>query len=323
MEKIWVVEDPDEYLSSQKTARIAHELPLPAEKNPAAAYSLSLFFWGAGQIYNGQKEKGLWFLFAMLLSYTGAVLSLVYGKPLLHVLRSYGVSSLVIFMAAEVLLFCALVFWNYNADDAYQTAVRARKTPFTEVSSRVYPFLCSLLIPGWGQHLNGQPVKGSIFTCCSIFSLFSVISIPVTLLAWPSLEASAARTTIEGIFTLMVLFAPLIPLLWLFGSFDALKVSIDDIKKEPFFDRRLDKYVDVVKGEAMVRFSPGATKESVEKFNSDNKSKTIESYEKIGVYRLKISKSWSSPNTSGFAIRWTSRLYGTGTVTSAPCWKAP
>ncbi|MCK9418648.1 MAG: hypothetical protein M0R70_04615 [Nitrospirae bacterium] len=237
MEKIWVIEDPDEYLPSQETMRITHESPPPAEKNPAAAYTLSLFFWGAGQIYNGQKEKGLWFLFSMLLSYTGVVLSLVYGKPLFHALRSYGISSLVIFMAAEILLFCVLVFWNYNAGDAYHTAVRARKTPFTEVPGRVYPVLCSLLIPGWGQHLNGQPVKGSIFTCCSIFSLFSVVSIPVTLLAWPSLEASAARTTIEGIFTLMVLFAPLIPLLWIFGSFDALKVSLDDFKKEPLSER--------------------------------------------------------------------------------------
>ncbi len=237
MEKVWVVEDPDKYLSSQKTRRITKELPHPVEKNPAVAYTLSLFFWGAGQIYNGQKRKGLWFLLTMLLSGSCAVLSLVYWKPLLHVLRSYDISCLSIFIAAEVLFFCALVFWNYNAVDAYHTTVRARKTPFTEVPSRVYPFLCSLLIPGWGQHLNGQPVKGGIFTCFSIFSLFSVVSIPATLLVWPSLEASEARTTIEGIFTLMVLFAPLIPLLWIFGSFDAFKVSIDDLKKEPLVDR--------------------------------------------------------------------------------------
>lgn len=35
----------------------------------------------------------------------------------------------------------------------------------------------------------------------------------------------------------MVLYAPLIPALWIFGSFDAFKVSIDDLKKEPLFDR--------------------------------------------------------------------------------------
>jgi TM2 domain-containing membrane protein YozV len=236
-EKIWVIEDPDKDLSSQKTKRITRKLPPPVEKNPAVAYSLSLLFWGAGQIYNGQKVKGQRFLFSMLLSCLGAVLILQYGKQLLHALRSYDISSLSIFMTAEVLLFGALVFWIYNANNAYHAAVRSRRTPFTEVPSRVYPFLCSLLIPGWGQHLNGQPVKGSIFSCWLIFSLFSIVSIPAALLAWPSLEASTTRTTIEGIFTLMVLSAPLIPLLWIVGSFDAFKVSSDDLKKERLFDR--------------------------------------------------------------------------------------
>ena len=237
MERVWVVNDPDEYLSSQKTQRITCEVPHPFEKSPAAAYSLSLLFWGTGQIYNGQKRKGQRFLFLMLLSIMGAVIALLFWKPLFHLLRSYDVSCLSIFIAAEALFFCALVFWSYNAGDAYHTAVRARTTPFTEVPSRVYPVLCSLLIPGWGQHLNGQPSKGSFFACVSLFSVFSVVSIPATLLVWPSLEASEARRTIEGIFTLMVLFVPLIPALWIFGSFDALKVSVDDLKKEPFLDR--------------------------------------------------------------------------------------
>jgi TM2 domain-containing membrane protein YozV len=237
MEKIWVVKDPDEYLPSEYTICVSPELSHSSEKSPAAAYSLSLLFWGAGQIYNGQKRKGQRFLFLMLLWCTGAVISLLFWGPLFHLLRSYGISCLSIFIAAEVLFFSALVFWSYNARDAYHTAVRARATPFTEVPSRVFPGLCSLIIPGWGQHLNGQPVKGGLFAFFSIFSLFTIVSIPATLLVWPSLEASEARATIEWIFTLMVLCAPLIPVIWIFGSFDAFKVSIDDLKKEPFLDR--------------------------------------------------------------------------------------
>jgi TM2 domain-containing membrane protein YozV len=164
-------------------------------------------------------------------------MSLLFWKTLFHMLRSHDISCLSIFIAAEVLFFGALVFWSYNAGDAYHTTVRERTTPFTEVPSRVLPLLCSLLIPGWGQHLNGQPVKGGLFAFFSIFSLFTIVSIPATLLVWPSLEASEARTTIEWIFTLMVLFAPVIPVIWIFGSFDAFKVSIDDLKKEPFLDR--------------------------------------------------------------------------------------
>ncbi len=56
-------------------------------------------------------------------------------------------------------------------------------------------------------------------------------------MAWPFLEISESRFFVEEILSLTVLFAPLIPFIWLFGSFDALKVSLDDLKKEPFFER--------------------------------------------------------------------------------------
>ena len=236
-EKVWVIEDPDEENERRKTERLIGEAPPPDEKNPAAAYSLSIFFWGGGQIYNGQREKGLLFLFTMLLFYTGVVLSGIYWEPLLQFLRSHDTSLTDVFIMAELLLFSALIFWAYNAGDAYHRASKTRITPFRGVNSRMYPFLCSLLVPGWGQFLNGQPVKGSIFTGFSILGLFSLFSIPSILMVWPLLEASETRFIIEGIFAVAVLFAPLIPFIWLFGSFDALKVSLEDIKKEPLFAR--------------------------------------------------------------------------------------
>ncbi len=103
MEKVWVVNDPDEYLPSEDANRISPELSHPFEKSPAVAYSLSLLLWGAGQMYNGQKRKGKCFFFLMLLSGTGAVLSLAFWRPLFLMLRSYDISCVSIFIAAEVL----------------------------------------------------------------------------------------------------------------------------------------------------------------------------------------------------------------------------
>jgi TM2 domain-containing membrane protein YozV len=237
MVKVWVIQDPDEQLQGHKTRRLTKEA-LPSDgKNPAAAYSLSMLCWGAGQIYNDQRGKGLLFLFTMIIFFTGTVLSLVYGKSLLQVLRSHKFSVVDVFLIAELLFFCALIFWTYNAGDAYHTAVKARTMPFAGIQSHAYPFLCSLLLPGWGQFLNGQPMKGSMYAGFSVLGIFSFVSIPSIILAWPSLEAVETRFIIEEIFALTVLFAPLIPFIWLFGSFDALKVSLDDIKKESFFDR--------------------------------------------------------------------------------------
>jgi len=237
MEKVWVIRDPDEQPQGYKTRRLTKEM-LPSDgKNPAAAYSLSIIFWGGGQIYNDQRGKGLLFLFTMVTLSAGAVLFLINGGPLLQVLHSYKISVADVFLAAEILFLFALIFWMFNAGDAYHKAVKARTMPFAGIQSRAYPFFCSLLVPGWGQFLNGQPIKGSMYAGFSVLGIFSLVSIPSVLLVWPSLEAVESRHIIEEIFLLSVLFAPSIPFIWLFGSFDALKVSLDDIKKESLFDR--------------------------------------------------------------------------------------
>lgn len=238
MEKVWEIKDPDAYLRSRKKSRTSVKKGVPfAGKNPAKAYTLSILFWGVGQNYNDQRGKGLLFQLAMLTFFTGTVVALFFKDALLQLLRSHDISTARVFILAEILFFVALIFWIYNAGDAYHTAVKTRTTRFKGIPSRVYPFLCSLVIPGWGQFLNGQPVKGSIISGFAVLSIFSLVSIPSILLAWPSLENSEARFIVEEIFSLAVLFAPLIPFIWIFGSYDAWKVSFDELKKEPFFDR--------------------------------------------------------------------------------------
>jgi hypothetical protein len=71
----------------------------------------------------------------------------------------------------------------------------------------------------------------------SVLAFFAVVSIPVTLLFWPSLEASDTRSIVETVFAVAVLYAPLIPFLWLFSAYDALKVSLDELKKESLWER--------------------------------------------------------------------------------------
>jgi hypothetical protein len=234
MEKIWEIEDPD-----QPSRRRIPEQPEPprGEPDPAIAYTLSVFVWGLGQLYTDQIMKGAAFMVLMLLFAAGTVLSFFFWDNLLVFLVLRDLTRSGALLALEVLLLCALLFWTYSAADAYHQAARTRRTRFRGVSSRVAPVLCSLAVPGWGQYLNGQPIKGGVFRSLSVLGFFSILTVPAVILAWPYLEDTGSRFLIEGIFAVCLFSAPLLPLLWAVGCHDAFKVSREDLLKEPFRER--------------------------------------------------------------------------------------
>jgi TM2 domain-containing membrane protein YozV len=237
MEKVWQIPDPDELLRIPKTGTPKKPAPVREAKDPAKAYTLSTVVWGLGQLYTDQIVKGALFMVLMLLAAAGAVFSFFSWDTVLVflVLRDLSLSGA--FLNLEILLFCLLLLWTYNAGDAYHRAAKSRTTRFRGVSSRVSPVLCSLMVPGWGQYLNGQPVKGGIYRSLSVLAIFSLLSAPAVFLAWPYLEHTNSRFIVEGIFAVSVLGAPLLPLLWAFSVHDAFKVSRDDLLKEPLGER--------------------------------------------------------------------------------------
>ena len=237
MEKVWVIKDPDEYLKPRRPQRIAKEDPPTAEVDPALAFTLSLLFWGSGQLYNGQRAKGLNYIGLALYSNAFALLLCMFQQEIPSYLFFYGISPAQAVLASALLLFVFLIFWIFNASDAYHTAMKARRTPFAGVSSRAWPVFCSLLVPGWGQFLNGQPTKGSLFAVCAAFGIFSLISVLGILQAWPFLEDSYFRFIVEEMLLLSLFSLLPMPFLWALGVFDAWKVGQDDIKKEPLLER--------------------------------------------------------------------------------------
>src|SRR5512147_1800169 len=92
MDKVWVVADPDEYLNPRRTQGITEEVSPPDKKDPALAYTLSLLFWGSGQLYNGQRTKGL--IYACLALYVNifAILLFMFQQELPLYLRFFSIS---------------------------------------------------------------------------------------------------------------------------------------------------------------------------------------------------------------------------------------
>lgn len=237
MDRAWIIRDSSEPLLRSKDKLTQSDSPVSNEKNPAKAYSWSVLFWGAGHLYNNQILKGLSFLFLMGVSYTGIVMTVLFWTEIVSFLQNRGRSVSFFVLIALALLFCALIFGCLCGGDAYRSTASTRKSRFAGSESSFFPFLCSILLPGWGQFLNGQPRKGSVFAALSVVSYFSLIAALVTLLVWKDLEPSSARFLVESIFTIAVLYLPLVLFVWIFSGYDALKVSLEEWKKQPIRER--------------------------------------------------------------------------------------
>lgn len=240
MDKVWVIPSLDELLREIKDKPAKPQSFISAEKNPAKAYSWSAFFWGGGHIYNNQVKKGLSFLSLMVGFYTGILLTVLSWSGIVQFLQARGMPVSVFLLTALVLLLFGLIFRSLCCSDAYNRTTKTRRNRFTGTKSHAIPFLCSILTPGWGQFLNGQPIKGSILAGFSIVSFFSLITVPAVLLAWKDLEPSFARFLVESLFTISFLFLPIIPAIWIFGCHDALKISLEEWRKESLWDRIRD-----------------------------------------------------------------------------------
>src|SRR6266404_8570321 len=118
-DKVWVINEPQGH--QRTAARVpSHSIG----KNPALAFSLSLLFWGAGQIYNKQRVVGFLFILIMVNFYAVLPLTFLYWKFISSSLVSVYITSSQIFAGWGVLYFAGLVLWAFNAIHAYYKATQ-------------------------------------------------------------------------------------------------------------------------------------------------------------------------------------------------------
>lgn len=199
-------------------------------QNPAVAFNLSLLIPGAGQFYNRQWKAGILFLLPeiMLSSFIG--IAAVHWEYVKTLNESYSVSRAGLLLTFLTFYFSGLVIWYVNAWQAYFRTVKNNSSPFMGIRSRLFPMVCSLFIPGWGQCLNGQPKKGLFFQTFALAGLTAFPAVVIIFQFWQSLEPSAARHIVERILTVCVILTPFILSMWLFGIYDAAMVSMNDQK---------------------------------------------------------------------------------------------
>lgn len=249
---IWEITDPAESRASRgwsttKEPRQTEESGEPKitlkvtrrglNKNPALAFSLSLLIWGAGQIYNGQWKLGALFVLMMANIYAYLVMAVLYWNSMITATAAVYLGPFVIRIAFGTVYFAGLLFWLFSALHAYYTAAKLRGDKYTGVEIPLIPPLCSLLVPGWGQILNGQIKKGLFFLLLAMLGFLSTPSLLFIPEIWPALETAGQRFFMEWMLVISLILAPILLLVWLFSIFDAFKVALDDIKKEPLRER--------------------------------------------------------------------------------------
>ena len=125
------------------------------------------------------------------------------------------VSGSVIFIAF------GLVLWLGNAVDAYNRATTSRSEPYRGVEGGLWPLLCSLLLPGWGQFLNGQPRKGLCFLPFGVAGIASALVLLASRYVWPYLRTGQDRMVFEIYLAAALAALPAAFLLWIVAVYDA------------------------------------------------------------------------------------------------------
>jgi len=234
--KIWVIEDsPEKQVSATRTSQTnisTFQQKNTEQRNPSLAYSLSIIIWGCGQFYNKQWRSGTLFFLFMIMFYAFMGIAVMNWESIASVFESVYVNRSEAFIILSIFYLLGLLVWHYNAWQAYFRSININQKAPKGLKGTLLPGVCSLLMPGWGQLLNGQTKKGLFFVLFFLTGLVTLPFIVVTLLVWPTLDASRSRIIIEWIFSISVILSPFLLFIWIVNIFDAIIVSMDNTKKE-------------------------------------------------------------------------------------------
>jgi len=233
--KVWVLND-QWFDQSPDTIQIA--APLPGEKlkarasqlqkSPAKAFSCSLLIWGSGQLYVGEKRPGMIYLAAMLIFIaTFSALAFFWDSA-----ARYALEKPVFIAAVMIYFLMGVVVWMVNVVDAYYRSAKLGAEPFLGVQRTLWPLSASLLFPGWGQFLNGQPKKGIFFLIFGAGGVCSVVILFMSRQIWPLLAADPERRLFENFLVVALAMIPVVFLMWMAAANDAFRSCEDYLRHQ-------------------------------------------------------------------------------------------
>lgn len=188
------------------------------------ASSLSILVWGSGQWLNGDRDLAsllfLWQVLIVALHY--AVVS-IWG-PIRQMAHLFFVEEWEVLMIAAALDFWLMFLWLFNVSQAYRSAERQRGR-CRGLGNAWLAGLASLLIPGWGQIVNGQLRKGLFFLFGFLLQAYLLAYYLATPLYRIVSDLDPNQKLLREIINAGQIALGVTALLWLVSAYDAVLVA--------------------------------------------------------------------------------------------------
>lgn len=217
-----VVSDPADVVTDDPESAVAEQAgEAGGRQNPLWSFSLALLVPGSGHLYLGYRRQGFWFMGAAL-AVTAAVLTLIMIRETVYrALAAYPEHVCMFLISFLCLSLVGLGLWLASAADACRRTMLRRREAWPGLENPAIPLVCSLVLPGWGQVLNGQLKKGLLFLCLGCLGCFALEILAVGLYFWPLIQPGPLRGLIDWVLIVSFLAAPLMFSCWLAAGYDA------------------------------------------------------------------------------------------------------
>ncbi|HET9480587.1 MAG TPA: hypothetical protein VFP98_02435 [Candidatus Polarisedimenticolia bacterium] len=205
-------------------SKIRYAQPPPRGSNALMASTLSLFFWGAGQIYNGQGKLGVLMLLVQSLAVALHWSVMQIWPSLRDLLGLFGVTEWQMMQGVLALEFSLVIVALTCVHQAYRRA-EVEAGHFEGYANPFASGLASFVLPGWGQLVNGQVGKAMMF----LTGLMSAIYIAAIMMFTPFLRLLATvdpQGVLAGkIQTASVGALVAAGMMWILSVYDAVLVA--------------------------------------------------------------------------------------------------
>lgn len=192
--------------------------------SPLAASTMSLFLCGTGQIYNRQGQLGTLMLLTQVLAIALNWAAVQLWPRLVSLAEVFGLNEWQLMMgvvgadALVVLMMLASVHQAFRYADEESGG-------FTGTGNPVASGLASILVPGWGQLVNGQPGKAIFFLFAFLSGVAAVLLTRLTPFLKLLASVDTSHTLMPRVTTGVMATVGVAAVMWILGVYDAILVA--------------------------------------------------------------------------------------------------